>query len=154
MVIRRGVCRECVGTRPREIMPRLSVYFIRASLIYLLLGFTFGALILANKGLDLVPSIWRLLPIHIELDLVGWLVQLTMGVAFWILPRFSRAPVRGNERLSWSAFLLINAGILLVVSDGLLGTNSLILIGRVFEALALILFAVGNWRRIKAHGVG
>ena len=139
-------------------MPRLSVYFIRASLIYLLLGFTFGALILANKGLIIVPSIWILLPIHIEFDLIGWLVQLAMGVAFWILPRFSKGPIRGNERLSWSAFILINAGILLVVSDGLLETNGLTprltLIGRVFEAVALVLFAVGNWRRIKAHGVG
>ena len=135
-------------------MPRLSVYFIRASLIYLLLGFTFGVLILTNKGLITEPSIWILLPIHIEFDLIGWLVQLAMGVAFWILPRFSKGPIRGNERLSWSAFILINAGILLVVSDGLLKTNGLTLIGRAFEALALVLFAVGNWRRIKAHGVG
>ena len=135
-------------------MPRLSVYFIRASLIYLLLGFTFGALILANKGLVIEPSIWNLLPIHIEFDLIGWLVQLAMGVAFWILPRFSKGPIRGNERLSWSAFILINAGILLVVSDGLLETNGLTLIGRAFEALALVLFVVANWMRIKAHGVG
>ena len=135
-------------------MPRLSVYFIRASLIYLLLGFTFGALILANKGLTIVPSIWMLLPIHIEFDLIGWLVQLAMGVGFWILPRFSKAPIRGNERMSWYAFILINSGILLVVSDGFLETNGLILIGRAFEALALVLFAAGNWRRIKAHGVG
>jgi hypothetical protein len=135
-------------------MPRLSVYFIRASLIYLLLGFTFGGLLLANKGFTISPAIWMLLPIHIEFDLVGWLVQLAMGVAFWILPRFSKGPIRGNERLSWSAFILINAGILLVVSDGLLKTNGLTLIGRAFEALAFVLFAVGNWRRIKAHGVG
>jgi hypothetical protein len=52
-------------------MPRLSIYFIRASLIYLPLGFTFGALLLAKKGLMLSPEIWVLLPIHIEFDLVG-----------------------------------------------------------------------------------
>ena len=135
-------------------MPRLSVYFIRASLIYLLLGFTLGALILANKGLTISPAIWILLPIHIELDLIGWLIQLAMGVAFWILPRFSKGPIRGNERLSWFAFILINTGILLVASQGMFEINGLILIGRVFETLALVLFAVGNWRRIKAHGVG
>lgn len=134
-------------------MPRLSVYFIRASLIYLLLGFTLGALILANKGLTISPAIWMLLPIHIELDLIGWLIQLAMGVAFWILPRFSKGPIRGNERLSWFAFILINTGILLVASQGMFEINGLILIGRVFETLALVLFAVGNWRRIKAHGV-
>jgi hypothetical protein len=135
-------------------MPRLSVYFIRASLIYLLLGFTFGALILANKGLMISPAIWMLLPIHIEFDLVGWLVQLAMGVAFWILPRFSNGPLRGNERLSWFAFALINAGILLVAANGMFETNGLMLIGRVSETVAFVLFALGNWRRIKPHSVG
>ena len=36
-------------------MPRLSVYFVRASLIYLVLGFTFGGLLLANKGVMISP---------------------------------------------------------------------------------------------------
>lgn len=135
-------------------MPRPSVYFIRTSLIYLLFGFTFGGLLLANKGLIISPAIWMGSSIHIEFDLIGWLVQFVMGVAFWILPRFSKGPIRGNERLSWAAFILINAGILLVASEGMFEANGLILIGRVFETFALVLFAIGNWRRIKAHGVG
>ena len=135
-------------------MPRLSVYFVRASMIYMLLGFTFGGLLLANKGFMISPAIWMLLPIHIEFDLVGWLVQLAMGVAFWILPRFSQRPIRGNEQLSWFAFLLINVGILLVAADGIFETQWLILLGRILEALALVLFALGNWKRIKPHGVG
>src|SRR5512142_1055508 len=128
-------------------MPRLSVYFIRASLIYSLLGFTFSGLLLANKGVMITPAIWMLLPIHMEFDLIGWLVQLAMGVAFWILPRFSKRPPRGDERLSWSAFLLINIGILFVASETIFQEKSLMLTGRALEALALILFAVGNWRR-------
>ncbi len=135
-------------------MPRLSVYYIRASLIYLVLGFTFGGLLLANKGLMLSPAIWMLLPVHIEFDLMGWLVQLAMGVAFWILPRFSKGPLRGNERLSWIAFFLINLGILLVALDGLTDIQWLAVMGRVLELLALTLFTFGNWRRIKPHGVG
>jgi hypothetical protein len=135
-------------------MPRLSVYFVRASMIYMLLGFTFGGLLLANKGFMISPAIWMLLPIHIEFDLVGWLVQLAMGVAFWILPRFSQGPIRGNEQLSWFAFLLINVGILLVAADGIFETQWMILLGRILEALALVLFALGNWKRIKPHGVG
>ncbi len=135
-------------------MPRLSVYFIRASLIYLLFGFTFGGLLLANKGVMISPAIWMLLPVHMEFDLMGWLVQLAMGVAFWILPRFSSGPARGDERLSWSAFLFVNVGILFVASETIFQVKWLILTGRVMETLALILFAVGNWRRIKPHGVG
>ncbi len=135
-------------------MPRLSVYYIRASLLYLLAGFTLGGLLLANKGLMLSPAIWRLLPLHIEFDLMGWLVQLAMGVAFWILPRFSKGPLRGNERLSWAAFFVINSGILLVALEGITDIQWLAMVGRTMELLALTLFAFGNWRRIKAHGVG
>jgi hypothetical protein len=135
-------------------MPRLSVYFIRASLIYMLAGFTFGGLLLANKGVMISPAIWMLLPIHMEFDLMGWLVQLAMGVAFWILPRFSKGPLRGDERLSWFAFLLINIGILAVALGGFLDAQWLVFTGRVMETIALALFAVGHWRRVKAHGVG
>lgn len=135
-------------------MPRLSVYFIRASLIYLLLGFTFGGLLLANKGVMISPAIWALLPIHIEFAFAGWMIQLAMGVAFWILPRFSSGLPRGDERLSWLALLCINIGILCVVLQGLFGINWSAFTGRVLEMLGLLLFAVGNWGRIKAHGVG
>ena len=135
-------------------MPRLSVWFVRASLIYLLLGFTFGGLLLANKGLMISPAIWMLLPAHIEFNLMGWLIQLAMGVAFWILPCFSKGSVRGNERLSWFAFLCINSGILFVASEGIFNAKWLMFTGRAMETLRLALFAVGNWRRIKPHGVG
>ena len=78
-------------------MPQLSRWTVRAAYFNLLLGFTLGALILANKGMFLHPAIWGWLPAHIELLLVGWIVQLVMGVAFWIAPRFWKAPRRGNE---------------------------------------------------------
>ena len=45
-------------------MPRLSVWFIRSALLYLLLGFTLGGLMLWNKGLPIHPVLWRLLPAH------------------------------------------------------------------------------------------
>lgn len=91
-------------------MPRLSIWFIRAALIYLAVGFTFGALLLANKGFPISPQLWRLLPAHIELLLVGWTLQLAMGVAFWILPRIRAT--RGVVRPAWAAFALLNGGLL------------------------------------------
>ena len=42
-------------------MPRLSVWFVRFSLIHLFLGFTIGGLILANKGIPFAPWVWNLL---------------------------------------------------------------------------------------------
>jgi hypothetical protein len=134
-------------------MPRLSVYFVRASLIYLVLGFTFGGLLLANKGVTLSPFIWALLPAHIEFTFIGWMVQLALGVAFWILPRFSKRPLRGNESWSWSTFILLNAGILCIVLQSLFGLQWFSFIGRILEALALTAFVIGNWKRVRPFSV-
>lgn len=133
-------------------MPRLSVYFVRASLVYLALGLTFGGLLLANKGVMFLPSIWIFLPVHIEFSFVGWMVQLAMGVAFWILPRFSSHPIRGDERLSWLAFFLVNLGIWFVVLQIVIPVEWLTLAGRMLELLGVGLFTMGNWRRIKPLG--
>ena len=132
-------------------MPRLTLWFVRASLIYFLLGFTFGALILAQKGISYYPPVWSLFPLHMEFLLIGWFAQLAMGVAFWILPRFSMGQPRGNVTLLWLSFTLINVGLFS-------GTLQLwfplaILIARVFEIGAGIIFAIGLWRRVKPHGV-
>lgn len=132
-------------------MPRLSVWFIRSSLAYLVLGFTFGGLMLFNKGAPLHPSLWSLLPAHIEFVLFGWTVQLVLGMAFWILPRFPKPPVRGNEKLAWTAFILINAGIwlLALASFGLAG-EWLTLSGRLAEAAGILGFAIHAWPRVRA----
>jgi cbb3-type cytochrome oxidase subunit 1 len=132
-------------------MPRLSVWFIRASLAHLLLGFTFGGLLLFHKGFPLHPLTWRLLPAHIEFVLFGWTAQLVMGMAFWILPRFPKPPVRGNERLAWGAFWALNAGIALAALAPFVPTYAwLSLGGRLAEALGVVLFARHAWPRVKA----
>ena len=129
-------------------MPRLSVWLIRTALIHLVAGFTIGALLLANKGVSIHPMIWRLLPIHIELLLLGWTLQLALGVAFWILPRF------GNERprawLAWVAYLLLNLGIgLVAVSVFLVTVPALTFWGRSLEVGAVVAFVLHAWPRVK-----
>jgi hypothetical protein len=131
-------------------MPHLTRWFIRASLVYLALGFTFGALMLFNKGVPLHPILWRLLPAHVEFLLLGWMVQLAMGVAFWILPRFHASALRGNERAAWAAFFLLNIGVWLAGLGQMLGAPAgILLLGRVAEVGAAVAFAVHAWPRIK-----
>lgn len=129
-------------------MPRLSVWLIRTALLYLLLGFTLGGLLLWNKGLPIHPALWQLLPAHIEFLLLGWTVQLVMGVAYWILPRFyTKRPKTG---LAWLSFGLLNLGIWFVVVGGRSGlANSLLLIGRLMEVTAMVAFAIHAWLRVK-----
>ena len=133
-------------------MPRLSCWFIRAAMLHLLLGFTFGGLILLQKGLFLAPGFWRLLPAHIEFLLFGWTVQLIMGVGFWIFPRFWRS--RGNEKPAWLAFGLLNLGVWLVSLGLWWGSVLLPLLGRLAEGGAMVAFVVHAWPRIKPPGAG
>jgi hypothetical protein len=132
-------------------MPRLSVWFVRAALLYLLAGFLIGAMILAQKGIPYYPVIWNLFPLHMEFLLVGWFVQLAMGVIFWIVPRFSRRPMRGNETIVWASFGLINAGLLIGILQYWVPLS--LLLGRILETGAGITFTIGLWRRVKPHGV-
>ena len=130
-------------------MPRLSQWMIRAAFVYLLLGFTAGALLLTHKGLNLHPALWSWLPAHIELLLMGWIVQLTMGVAFWILPRYWEKPRRPREGYARIAFILFNLGIWCVIAGTTFRAGANVLFaGRALELVAVIFFAAHNWRRI------
>lgn len=131
-------------------MPRLSVWTIRASLVYLALGFTLGGLLLFHKGVQISPVLWILLPAHIEFLLFGWSVQLIMGVAFWILPRFRQAPKRGNEPLAWFSVVLLNFGVWLAGVGPLVSIpHWLPFMGRIAEAAAAIAFAIHAWPRVR-----
>ena len=135
-------------------MPRLSCWFVRASLVYLLLGFTSGGLMLAYKAMPLHPLLWRLLPAHIEFLLIGWTVQLAMGVAFWILPRFAGGPSRGNVAAAWWAFFLLNAGVLLSGLGSVLGIPEAVRFsGRTAEVGAAVAFAVHAWSRVRRPSI-
>ena len=83
-------------------MTRLSVWTVRTSLLYLGAGFLIGALMLTQKGVPIDPAWLRLLPLHVEVVLFGWTLQLGMGIAFWILPRFSQEPRYGHQPLGWA----------------------------------------------------
>ena len=131
-------------------MPRLSAWAVRLSLLYLLLGFTLGALMLANKGISFAPWVWSFLPAHIDILLFGFVIQFAIGVAYWILPRH-RGGSRGNETVLWIAIGLINLGVWTVTCTSLLKLPGVWLAaGRLLEGTAAGLFAFQAWRRIRA----
>lgn len=133
-------------------MPVLSRWFIRASLVYLVLGLTLGGLLLANKGLGFYPAIWRSLPAHIEFLFLGWMVQVVLGVAYWILPRLGGKAPRGIEWLAFLALGLLNLGIWLSVAQAIFLVDGLALTGRIFESLGAVAFLLAVWQRVKPFG--
>ncbi len=134
-------------------MPRLSVWFVRAALAYLAAGFTLGQLMLFHKGIPLHPAVFRLLPAHIEFLLVGWMVQFAIGVAYWILPRYTKPPKRGSVPVGWLAFGLLNAGVMLAGLGAVFAAPAWVLLaGRAAEAGGTALFAILAWPRVKPLG--
>ena len=134
-------------------MPRLSVWFIRASLVYLWIGFTWGALMLVNSATEFYPPLWSLQPSHIEFLFLGWFLQLALGVAYWILPRYIRGEPRGKEPYGWVALILLNIGLVASAAGSLASLVWVPLVGHLLEAAAAVLFAAFIWKRIKATGM-
>ena len=135
-------------------MPRLSVWFIRAALIALVLGTLVGSVLLAAKGMPAGDGFVRAVPLHAELLLIGWLVNLALGVAYWILPKHASARERGHSAPAWAALLLVNAGVIVVGYATMASAPALLLAGRVAEVAAVACFAAHAWSRVKPFGVG
>jgi cbb3-type cytochrome oxidase subunit 1 len=130
---------------------KLGSWFVRTSMLYLITGFTLGLLLLVNKGVPISPALWRLLPAHTEFLLFGWTLQLAIGIAFWILPRFGTR--RGAVWLAVLAYGLLNTGIWLTVTGyACSGCSALIAGGRTLEACAVFAFTLHAWPRIKPPG--
>ncbi len=159
-------------------MPRLSQWMIRSSLLWLLLGSTVGGLLLMNKAVPfstwsacdpqtctgwaallrwLAGWLWAWRSSHVHTMLVGWMLQLAYGVAFWILPRLDARGSRGNEALAWGCYWALNLGALLAVLEpplqswlpGWLAATLLVLGGGLY-IVANAAFVAHAWPRVVA----
>ncbi len=135
-------------------MPAVTRWFIKSSLIYLAAALGL-ALWLAGQsiGFAVVPG---LSPVFFHFFLVGWVTQMIMGVGYWFFPKYSPEQPRRSERLGWTVFGLLNAGLLLrgmaeplfsLEADATWGTA--LVISAVLQWLAGFLFVVNTWGRIK-----
>jgi hypothetical protein len=141
-------------------MPRLSQLMIRTALLWLGFGYSVGGLVLLNKGLPLLPWLWTLRAAHIHMLLVGWVVQLACGVAFWILPRLDARGTRGDERLVWGCYAALNGGVALgalhqplAALAGWPGWDVLPPLMGVLYLLAAALFVRHAWPRVAPFRV-
>lgn len=132
-------------------MPLVSRILIKASLIYLLAGLLIGVLMLINKAVFISPVFWFLIPAHIEIMIFGWIIQFTMGVAYWIFPRFLKDKSRGAAKPANLMPVLLNAGIILVVISDLMAWHGVALTGRVFELSAVLIFMGLHWKRVVTY---
>jgi hypothetical protein len=133
-------------------MPKLSVWMVRASLLYMAAGFLFGSLLLHHKGVPIYDWTWKLRDPHIELMIFGWVMEFVMGIAYWILPRIPGEHRFGATRPAWYSFVLLNAGILLSAAAAWDEHSVGAFAGRTLTLAGLALFATVIYPRVKPLG--
>lgn len=94
-------------------MPTLTRWFIKSSLVYLVVAMIMGALLLVQPVLGLSNSIQSLKPVYLHCIFIGWVTQLIMGVGYWMFPKYTREKPRGSERLAWGVYVCLNLGMVL-----------------------------------------
>jgi len=136
-------------------VPALTRWCVRTALAYLVGGMAMGSWMLivqADRGYP--PSApWPTL--HAHLLLVGFLLLLVFGVAFWMFPRVAGG--RPGREGGWVAFALLNAGLLLRLLAEPFATRSgsaavwdvLLGVAAVLPAAAAVAFAIAIWPRVR-----
>ena len=137
-------------------MPALTRWFIKSALVYLAAALLLSFLLALPDGAGL-PDLLRFMnPAFFHLFLVGWVTQMIFGVIYWMFPIITRERPRGNERLGWACFILLNVGLLLrVIGEPLVSTQPeavfgwLLALSAFMQWLAAVIFVILAWPRIK-----
>lgn len=133
-------------------MPHLSRIAIRLAFFHAWLGFGLATLIIAQKGQPNIFSAqiasWVLA--HVNLLLVGWMVQLALGVAYWILPRLPNTRTeRGRFGFAVSAFVCLNGGVWIYTGGILWAWGELQILGLALQILAILNYGIHVYPRIR-----
>ena len=94
-------------------MPVVVRWYLRTALVMFVLALLVG--VIQNLGGILHSFTDSLTPVYFHLLMVGWVTQFIVGVALWMLPRYSPEKPRGIETFSWATYILLNAGLLVRV---------------------------------------
>ena len=137
-------------------MPPLTRWHIKSAFIYLATALLLGVALALGAVIQLPAWLAYLSPAFFHLIMVGWVTQMIFGVIFWMFPIITRAQPRGNEKLGWATFILLNAGLLLrVLSEPLNAMNPRgiwgwgLVISAVLQWLAAVIFVYNAWPRVK-----
>lgn len=137
-------------------MPTLSRWFIKAGMVYFVIGLMMSAVLLAQPIMDWSPRLVVLRPVYLHFLFIGWVTQIIMGVGYWMFPKYTRERPRGSEKLGWSVFVLLNAGLILrgigepvVALDPQAGWGWTLALASLCLLFAGWGFILNTWGRIK-----
>lgn len=139
-------------------MPFLSRLFVKTGILYLLVTFIAGAVMLSLEALGHgIPPIIGIE--HGHAGFVGWLVNTVIGIAYWLLPlnraRFPAAQGRYPERMALASYVLLNAGLIVrllcepwYVLHPNAAASILLLASAVLQVGGIAAFAWIGWQRL------
>ncbi|EMY71366.1 hypothetical protein [Leptospira vanthielii] len=133
-------------------LPIQSVWLIRISLIYLILGSLLGSLLMFHKAFGWNPEIWKFLPLHYSILIWGFFIQLIMGTAYWMFPKFLSEHPRGSSKQAWLMFSSYNLGLILyLITKFFIPIDSFALLGKCLIFFGLLTFMRLAWVRIISY---
>lgn len=141
-------------------MPPIARAFVKTAFVYLMVAFVLGALMMLDRWLNVSRWLKVMYASQIHLLMAGWITQLTIGVAYWMFPRFLKEDdprPRGSDRLAWAIFVCLNVGLLVRFGAEPLSflapspwLNGVLALSALLQAAAAIGFALLIWRRVRA----
>ncbi len=135
-------------------MPVIVRWYLKTALVYFLAALGLGVFQALGGVAGFFPP--GATSVYYHLLMVGWVTQVILGVAIWMFPKFSLSQPRGNERLSWIIYFLLNFGLVFrAVGEPLTaavdhpGWGWLLVISALLQWLAGILIVGTLWSRVK-----
>ena len=126
--------------------------FMRASLVWLVLGVTLGVAMAVHPA-------WRVFrTAHLHMNLTGFVTMMIFGVAYFVIPRFFGQQLF-HRRLAAMHWWLANLGLLGMVVGFMLqayaigGWMPLLVVGGLLQATGAYAFAYNIWRTIGTSSV-
>lgn len=135
-------------------MPIIVRRYLRTALVMFILALIIGVVQSLGSLLPFLPP--GLTPVYFHLLMVGWVTQFILGIAIWMLPKYSQEKPRGNELFSWLTYILLNAGLLVRAFGEPLnslypqtGWGWLLVVSALLQWFAGLFFVINAWRRVK-----
>ncbi len=137
---------------------------IKASLIYFLIGVLLGFFMELANFYPSFEFIWRYRTTHVHLLLVGFVIQLIVGVALWMFPRKSKGTpeeklraLEVENKRGLLLFYILNAGtIIRSIFEGIsdIGKlySQLALLGMFLQVVAVFYFLILLFPRVRIPG--
>jgi heme/copper-type cytochrome/quinol oxidase subunit 1 len=134
-------------------------YFIKTSIIFLVIGLLSGLFISVAKNMFNIGFSQELVSAHAHIILVGSIFMMIMGVSLWFFPKASKDDTRYNPELITLTYWIITiATVVRFISQIIIAYIEIkeirwaITVSSSFQMFAMVLFFYSMWGRIRSVG--